>query len=57
LTSTVSGSAFGTSYVDQQSLGAPLDDAAHSSQVCVPVASSPPSFSPSVSLGVGGIKF
>jgi hypothetical protein len=57
VTSTVSGSAYGVSYVDTQSLNAPFSDAAHSSQICVPVSGSTPTFSPGVSLGVGGIKF
>jgi hypothetical protein len=56
VTSTVSGSAFGGSVASRQSFSAPFSDSAHSFETCVPVAGSPPSFSPGVSVGIGGIK-
>jgi len=56
ITSTVSGSAFGSSVASRQSLSAPFDDSAHSFETCVPLAGSPPSFSPGVSVGIGGIR-
>jgi hypothetical protein len=56
ITSTVSGSAFGSSIASQQSFGSPFDDAAHSSQICVPMTGTTPSYSPGVSLGIGGLK-